>query len=216
MKYAFEFCKIFTSKNSPAFFLLVFLAGCSQDPMVTAIIDGENNKLCVEDNDLGLDTLRLENGQSYVRPGKSGGIFGISKQKADVGKKIFDSLVDEGYVVNEPRTVTVRLPFGVTNNVNTHAITDKGKSFLSSGDAICIGTRKIKEITEFTEPADMGGMTITEVSFNYDIDYSDQSRDIGLPDIIPSLSYLGSGKAKAMLVKTNNGWRLEGKIKPIK
>ncbi len=193
--------------------LVLLACGSVEDSMREALENDQVAQVCLRDGELGLKMLELKNGQSFVKPsgGETAWSFGRNRQLAKRGEKVFAALVKANYVVDEPRTVSVRV-FGSTNRVKTHAITDEGKKFLASKEAICVGKREIEEILTYSEPANRAGFVVSVVKFTYDIDYNDHAKRLGLEEIVEAMPEYASGRAKAMLAKTSNGWEVKGGI----
>ncbi|CAG9233056.1 Putative secreted protein [Paraburkholderia caribensis] len=101
-----------------------------------------------------------------------------------------------------------------------YALTDEGKKYLVKGgggnivgfDAFCGGKYEVKEVENFTEPADMFGTKISQVNFSLvAVDapsWSKQSQiQAAYPDVKQGLD--DPAQAKAVLVATNEGWMHE-------
>ncbi len=69
----------------------------------------------------------------------------------------------------------------------------------------------VKDILEFTTPADFAGKKVTEVKFSYEIELNDLAPKIGIDESFIN-AYSNPLVAEAVLSETNNGWRVE-KIK---
>jgi hypothetical protein len=101
-----------------------------------------------------------------------------------------------------------------------YSLTDEGKKYLVKGaggnvgnwDAFCGGKYKVKEVENFTQPADMFGTKISQVNYLYEVD--DAPAWVKQPAIqaaYPSVQHDFSGTPgdKAVLVATNDGWMHE-------
>ena len=71
----------------------------------------------------------------------------------------------------------------------------------------CFGSRSVTNIVEYTTPSDFGGMKMTEVVFDYDMEFNDLARNLRVDNLIRD-AYGKPHRAKAVLVETNNGWRV--------
>lgn len=102
-----------------------------------------------------------------------------------------------------------------------YALTETGRKFYNpdarqtlSGDrgGFCIGKATVKDITRYTEPADMFGHRITKVNYTYSVGKLPEWAT--LPEVtaaIPALKEAVESTAKPIkathtLVLTNNGW----------
>lgn len=102
-------------------------------------------------------------------------------------------------------------------------LTEEGKKFYKAdvienngfGETVggfCFGKATVKDVSEFTEPADAGGMRATRVTYTYEVrDFPAWAK---LPDFLAVLPELKKDvesdkspiKGLDMLVLTNNGW----------
>lgn len=101
-----------------------------------------------------------------------------------------------------------------------YSLTDDGKKYLVKGaagnlgnwDAFCGGKYKVKEVENFTQPADMFGTKISQVNFVYEVDDAPAwAKQPALQAAYPSVQHDLSGTPgdKAVLVATNDGWMHE-------
>ena len=101
-----------------------------------------------------------------------------------------------------------------------YSLTDDGKKYLVKGaagnlgnwDAFCGGKYKVKEVENFTQPADMFGTKISQVNFLYEVDDAPAwAKQPALQAAYPSVQQdvTGSPGDKAVLVATNDGWMHE-------
>jgi hypothetical protein len=138
-------------------------------------------------------------------------------------KRNFKALVSAGLLSEkeEPHMTTEYL----RNRVEvqpTYYLTDEGKKYYKAGVAktvlgetvggFCFGKGVVKDITEFTEPADMGGVKASRVSFTYQV--SDIPAWATSPEILAAMPRLKADvesektpiKGGDVLALTNNGW----------
>lgn len=98
-----------------------------------------------------------------------------------------------------------------------YSLTDAGKKYLVKGgsgnlgnwDGFCGGKFKVKEVENFTEPADMFGAKISQVNYAYEVDdvpvwAKEPSIQAQFPNLKPALAPTAADKA--VLVATNDGW----------
>ncbi|RKE25267.1 hypothetical protein B0G76_6794 [Paraburkholderia sp. BL23I1N1] len=101
-----------------------------------------------------------------------------------------------------------------------YTLTDEGKKYLVKGgsgnfggfDAFCGGKYKVKEVVNFTEPADMFGTKISQV--NYSLIVEDAPSWVTQPAIQAAYPDVKAGlgepvPSKAVLVATSEGWMHE-------
>lgn len=94
-------------------------------------------------------------------------------------------------------------------------VSDKGKKYQEGDkvgdDEFCTGKLKVTKIDNFTDPSEMGGMTISRVNYHYKVEDAD---DWIKNDKIAK-AYEGSkalkeikeeNSARAVVIKTNDGW----------
>jgi hypothetical protein len=101
-----------------------------------------------------------------------------------------------------------------------YALTDEGKKYLVKGgsgnlggfDAFCGGKLKVKEVQNFTEPADMFGTKISQVNYSMVAeDVPGWAKQPAVQAAYPEVK-LGLDEpsaSKAVLVATNEGWMHE-------
>lgn len=81
------------------------------------------------------------------------------------------------------------------------------------GTDLCFAHRQIEEITGFTEPADIMGVRVSQVDYQFRLrDVAPWANDPNLRAVLPSLSGRVArlkGHDKAELVLTNDGWSHE-------
>ena len=119
--------------------------------------------------------------------------------------------------------------FGSDNKkvaVIAYDFTEKGKSAFKEEEAqkssfggtrsgFCYGKPEVDEVTQFTQPGDMMGMTISQVSYKYHLaDLPDWAKNPKVKSAFPDLARntAESLDAKAALVLTNDGWKHEKAI----
>ncbi|MGT2469308.1 hypothetical protein [Paraburkholderia terrae] len=101
-----------------------------------------------------------------------------------------------------------------------YSLTDEGKKYLVKGaagnlgnwDAFCGGKYKVKEVENFTQPADMFGTKISQVNFIYEVDdVPAWAKQPALQAAYPSVQHDLSDAPgdKAVLVATSDGWMHE-------
>lgn len=101
-----------------------------------------------------------------------------------------------------------------------YVLTDEGKKYLVKGgagnvgefDAFCGGRYKVKEVENFTEPADMFGTKISQVNFS--VVAEDAPSWVKQPQIEAAYPSVKEGldepaQSRAVLVATNEGWMHE-------
>jgi hypothetical protein len=139
----------------------------------------------------------------------------------------FDALVEAGLLKSSPTQITRKIAFGGDKNVAVTAydLTDKGKAALEKDEkgvplsgartAFCYGKPHVDEVTQFTEPGDMMGMKVSQVSYRYHLedlpDWAKSSRiKAAFPDIERNTAESLDGKAAVVL--TGDGWKHEKEI----
>lgn len=106
----------------------------------------------------------------------------------------------------------------------TYRLTETGQSAFQPENGFCFGKVTVAEVTNFTEPSERGGFTISQANYTVDVEERPSwSRNEALVEAF-SLSKSGlrtSGlmtrddnpeQKKIILVKTNNGWVTEREI----
>ncbi len=86
--------------------------------------------------------------------------------------------------------------------------TDTELKEMNTRGSLCFGNRTVNKIIEFTTPSDFAGMKITEVVFGYEMKLNDLARNLRIDEFIKD-AYTKPLKAKAVLIETNNGWRVK-------
>ena len=198
--------------------LMAFLAGCSSpkdanDKNFKAAIQGYLDVAypkCYFKQNL---PIQLDEGDLFM------------KRKYGNGNLLF-ALVDGGYisqkgVVKETRYTTGWGNAKVKDNLQVFDLTEKGKPLYKQNlkvmdegeqNGFCFGKAKIKEIKQFSEPSEMLGAKISQVSYTYSIeDIPDWAR---LPKVQSASNDIKKAiesettplEGKATLVLTNNGW----------
>lgn len=102
-----------------------------------------------------------------------------------------------------------------------YELTEEGKQYYSLGTiknvgamfggagTFCYGKRTVSEIKNFSEPANMMGMTISNVNFSYKItEVAPWANDANIRETYKDIekTITGKNEGKATLVKTNEGW----------
>ncbi|MFM0219787.1 MULTISPECIES: hypothetical protein [Paraburkholderia] len=101
-----------------------------------------------------------------------------------------------------------------------YSLTDEGRKYLVKGaagnlgnwDAFCGGKYKVKDVENFTQPADMFGTKISQVNYLYEVDDAPAwAKQPAIQAAYPSVQHDLSGAPgdKAVLVATNDGWMHE-------
>lgn len=140
-----------------------------------------------------------------------------------------DALVDAGLLHSTRTEIEQGQGIFVGNGgkvaVLAYDLTDKGKAALKdeadkSGfggmqPRFCYGKPQVDEVTNFTQPADMMGMTLSQVSYSYHLaDLPDWTKNAKVQAAFPALATntAGTRDAKAAVVLTNDGWKHEKAI----
>ncbi|WP_267397015.1 MULTISPECIES: hypothetical protein [unclassified Sphingomonas] len=139
-----------------------------------------------------------------------------------------DALVDAGLMKKTPTEIEQQNMFGGAERkvaVIAYDFTNEGKAAFS-GDAgpsamggkrsgLCYGKPHVDEVTNFTQPADMMGMTLSQVSYKYHLaDLPAWTKNPKVKAAFPDLARntAESLDAKAAVVLTNDGWKHEKAI----
>lgn len=143
----------------------------------------------------------------------------------------YDVLVDVGLLKVETGTVQVdKLSFIATDEkitlpTKTYSLTEAGQeSFreLTSrrswgpSKGFCLATYKIDEISNFSEPSQMMGLTISSVNYSFHpSNIKDWATNQSVASIFPNISKLLQEKQKASadLILMNDGWVHEKEMK---
>lgn len=139
-----------------------------------------------------------------------------------------DALVDAGLMKKSWTEIAEKQMFGSSEKkvpVVAYDLADKGKSALkpenAKGDSIgqrlqlCYGKPEVVEIKQFTQPGDMMGMTVSQVSYSYHLaDLPDWAKNAKMKEAFPDLARntAESIDRKAAVVLTNDGWKHEKAI----
>lgn len=107
------------------------------------------------------------------------------------------------------------------SDTDTYQLTETGRSAFQPDNGFCFGKMTVAEVTNFTEPSERGGFTISQVNYTVSVnDRPEWSSDEAIVETF-ELSETGlrtSGlmsrndtpeQKKMILVKTNNGWVTE-------
>ncbi|RTR04375.1 hypothetical protein [Halomonas nitroreducens] len=103
----------------------------------------------------------------------------------------------------------------------TYQLTETGQSAFQPDKGFCFGTVTVTEVTNFTEPSERGGFTISQV--NYTVDVEERPSWSQNETLVDTFELSDSGlrtsglmtrndnpeQKKMILVKTNNGWVTE-------
>ena len=140
--------------------------------------------------------------------------------------KLFDELVAVGFLRSEPVQKQVRKnpllftfpgrkPEMKTISGKRYSITEAGVAAggPSSGASFCYGSYEVRDVTNFTEPADALGRTISTVRYTFAaVDISDWARNSEIlrgefPRLVRDLKSLEKPiNDQAVLILTRNGW----------
>lgn len=183
------------------------LSGCGSNTetefleKLKAKVGAEGERCYSVDNFLDLKLLGEEKGEQFLSV-MSGSIMNFYKEKQENGRKMLDKLAQVKYVdMSRPKKLKYNFQM-----YDGYKLTDKGRENITWDKGVCVGSRVVKNIVEYTEPSDMGGMTFSEVTYKYDVDFNDIVSDLGLEEKIKSKL---SGDDKAVFIKTNKGWSLK-------
>lgn len=193
----------------------ILVSGCS-DPKAA---NEKNFKIAIQER---LDTFYPK---CYVKAN-----FPATLSEVDpYGKKpAFTALAAAGLLSVKDESREVKVSFFGTNTRTVvepaFSLTEEGKKFYKAdatknnglGETVggfCFGKATVKEITEFTEPADAGGVRASRVQYTYQM--SDLPAWAKRPDIMAAISGIKAAvesektpiKSMDMLVLTNNGWK---------
>lgn len=100
---------------------------------------------------------------------------------------------------------------GDSKQVKQYDLTEAGKK-LVVGNGLCVGKLEVTKVTNFTEPSDGLGQTVSQAVYSYTIkDLPNWTKDPTLQEVYPdSFGKLAKGEElekKMNLVLTNNGWQ---------
>ncbi len=122
----------------------------------------------------------------------------------DSSRVMLDRLMQLGYVENtKPR----RFRGDDFASYDGYPLTEKGSKYIRWDEGICVGRIRVTGIQEYTQPGDMGGIIISEVTFTYEADLNEFATQLGLEKRLREEKFDGTGKAT--FTQTNKGWRLE-------
>lgn len=186
-------------------FLTSLISGCSESPE-SVFLDKLKTKIteegerCYGTKDM-LDLEFLESGGKRYLAVRSGSIMNAYKDAQARGQATVKHLQQAGYLSG----TTKKLKYNFGDWIG-YVLNDKGREHIDWDKGVCVGSRNVTEIIEYTEPADMMGMTFTKVKYKYEVSTNDIVSDLGL-DVKVKAKMPGEGTAT--FVKTNKGWRLE-------
>lgn len=135
----------------------------------------------------------------------------------------FDALVDAGLMVMTETTLEVRAGLFSDQTkavpVRSYDLSDEGRkvvvskgertAFSRPSQQLCYGTATVDEVVQFTEPADMMGMQLSQASYRYHLKgMPDWAKNTNMQEAFAQLKRdaAPSLDGKAVLVLTNNGW----------
>ena len=139
----------------------------------------------------------------------SAGLLSVKEESREVSEKIFFS-----------DKIRIKMVVEMVYN-----LTEEGKKFYKADGekdlygkpigGFCFGKATVKEIPEFTEPADAGGVRSSRVTYTYQVsELPDWAKLPATIAVIPRLkkdveSEKTPIKSMAMLMLTNNGWTFQ-------
>lgn len=189
----------------------------SEANFTSAINDSLANVFCrkLRESELRLAPEKSDEPAPFpiiLRANNSYGLSGLPGQR-----EYLEARASEGLLKRESRVAPAAALFAEEPLKPTEMIvytpTEKGRSIFrgipgktAGGDwrpmpAACMGEGKVTKITNFTQPADMLGRKVTDVSYEY--------RAEGIPEVVPSdqkAELLQPRTGKATLVLTEKGW----------
>lgn len=149
---------------------------------------------------------------------------GTIPNSLDNDKLSFKALVDAGMLtVKDESRMTTGLMFNKVAVQPVFSLTEEGKKYykpamMKSGlgddfGGFCFGKPIVREIVEFTEPADVMGGRVSQVTYTYEL--SELPAWAKQPQIVAALPKLKKDvesektpiKTRDILVLTNNGWK---------
>lgn len=138
----------------------------------------------------------------------------VASQRNAQAQGPLNALVEAG--VLSVKQETVKQDFS-NRMVPAHVydLTEKGKSSQMSpeGVTLCIGNYKVDEVTDFTEPGNANGTTISRAEYTYSPDKVPEW--VKSPDVQKAYPQLqkrlaDKQKGRALLVLKHDGWSAEG------
>ena len=146
----------------------------------------------------------------------------------DFSLKELNALTTAGLLSHKVETQEIEEKVGWVNSrvqkktlvKSVYSLTEEGQKFYRPADEVkktkggfCFGKATVNEVTEFTEPADAGGVRSSRVTYTYQI--SDIPAWAKQPEVLAAIGGRLTGAVEAektpakdmdMLVLTNNGW----------
>lgn len=112
-------------------------------------------------------------------------------------------------------TLLIKSEYALTDTGRKYYNADAGQPINRDTGGFCVGKATVREITLFTEPADMFGHRVTQVNYTYRVDKLPDWA--ALPEVtsaIPALKEAVNSAATPInatntLILTNNGWAHE-------
>lgn len=139
-----------------------------------------------------------------------------------------EALVDAGVLKSTRTEIERRSMFGDRENkvaVIAYDFTENGKAsfkedagrsvFGGTRSGLCYGKPQVDEVTQFTQPGEMMGMTLSQVSYKYHLaDLPDWAKNPKVKAAFPDLARntAESIDGKATLILTNDGWKHQNAI----
>lgn len=182
------------------------ITGCGsmEDDLLDLIDASDEKQICFSERNLGVRMWRID-GSYYLAEQKPDRFLGDENQVMAL-----HSLIEHGYVSPDPRPFTERTSIMTSAQKQAYPLTEKGNEYFHWNEPVCIGERTPSEITEYTEPAQQNGMTVTQATFSYDVELNDMTDELGIEEAIKNSQAGWDNEGSAYFIKTNKGWRLEG------
>jgi len=184
--------------------LAALLFGCGENPESVFLETletrlAEEGERCFGTKNM-LDLEFLESGGKKYLAVRSGPVMNAYAESQARGREMVKRMQQADYLGRSEKKM--RYNFGQWVG---YQLTATGRKAIIWNKGVCVGTRNISEIIEYTEPADMLGRTFTEVRYKYTVSTNDLVADLGLEEKVKARL---PGESTAVFVKTNKGWRL--------
>lgn len=156
----------------------------------------------------------------YEVPSRPGSAQDLFKRRTEQ----VDALVSAGLMQATDTTIPQRGMFAEDNRaikVKAYDLTDAGRhalakpeegsqsAFTSSRSRLCYGTPEVVDVTQYTEPADAMGVSLSRVAYTYRLkDRADWATNPAMLAAFPALKRTTGDTVedKADVVLTNKGW----------
>ena len=166
-----------------------------EEEFIAKLNADDDRMLCAGvDAILDVEFVQTNDGEQYFLNSN-----GMGFKSTEKGEKSLSKLVEKGYLEQHPTNFKYQFQMR-----DAYKLTEMGRKYFIWGEQTCLGERTATSVVEYTEPAEMMGKTVTEVSFKYDTKVNDLASDLGLEEMI-----LSAVDGKALFIRTNKGWRLE-------